>query len=206
MNTVQTDGAPVIVRGQVISTVGQLDNNNNYVYFNIIDDDEEHDEDMQENEDEFHDSTIFNEDGTFDIRGTHATLNELHPDIFAIIDYYGLQSYYNVDEDGYDDDDEEEDYFDYDELQKIGSVFVVKQKFRQLTDIINAECCICLEKLDDYVTSTDEDGNAVKQNKQISQIEECRHGFCSECLFNWLKEHDMCPMCRTVCKRINLCK
>ena len=132
MNTVQTDDAPVIVRGQVISTVGQLDNNNNYVYFNIIDDDEEHDEDMQENEDEFHDSTIFNEDGTFDIRGIMQLWMNCTPDIFAIIDYYGLQSYYNVDEDGYDDDDEEEDYFDYDELQKIGSVFVVKQKFRQL--------------------------------------------------------------------------
>jgi hypothetical protein len=61
------------------------------------------------------------------------------------------------------------------------------------TPIINDTCCICLDGLADT-------------DKQIAQLDTCQHGFCRECLFIWLKTHCLCPVCRTVCTKINLIK
>lgn len=74
------------------------------------------------------------------------------------------------------------------------NLFIVADKPLDQTTIINEDCCICLDKLDKQT------------EKQISQIDTCQHGFCSDCLFNWLKEHSVCPVCRTPCVKINLCK
>lgn len=61
------------------------------------------------------------------------------------------------------------------------------------TPIINDTCCICLDAL-------------VETDKQIAQLDACQHGFCAECLFMWLKTHCVCPVCRTLCIKINLIK
>lgn len=64
---------------------------------------------------------------------------------------------------------------------------------RSDTPIINDTCCICLDTL-------------AETDKQIAQLDTCQHGFCRECLFIWLKTHCLCPVCRTVCTKINLIK
>jgi len=44
-----------------------------------------------------------------------------------------------------------------------------------------SDCYICLDKC--------------KEGKDSCQLS-CSHAFCRECLTNWLKEHDSCPVCR----------
>ncbi|AIE47801.1 ring finger [Peridroma alphabaculovirus] len=74
------------------------------------------------------------------------------------------------------------------------NLFIYNDCLRVDTPVINDTCYICLEDLN------------ADADKQIGQIDDCRHGFCSECLFNWLKESCMCPVCRTPCAKINLIK
>ncbi|AIZ48637.1 asb080 [Agrotis segetum nucleopolyhedrovirus B] len=113
--------------------------------------------------------------------------NEMQEDEAAVVETFRMNA---VDDD--DDDDEEEN-----QAFVPRNLFLVTNKNRNETSIINDDCCICLEKLEDIHS---------KEDKQISQIEDCHHGFCSDCLFNWLREHSMCPVCRTPCVKINLCK
>merc|ERR1712014_225996 len=43
------------------------------------------------------------------------------------------------------------------------------------------DCYICLEKC--------------KEGKDSVELP-CKHAFCRDCLTNWIKEHDSCPVCR----------
>lgn len=45
---------------------------------------------------------------------------------------------------------------------------------------LNEQCGICLDIIDNIYT-----------------MEKCKHSFCKKCIFDWLFEHNTCPMCRT---------
>ena len=45
----------------------------------------------------------------------------------------------------------------------------------------DCDCYICLEKC--------------KEGKDSVELP-CKHAFCRDCLTNWIKEHDSCPVCR----------
>lgn len=209
MSTVQTDVSrsdDTTIRGQVLSVFVHHDDDNvpaaadvSTVNQRTIDDtDNYYDSDNELSdmwigndvsaEEEFNIIRIF---GLFD--------NELQDD-GAIIERYPARGF-SIEYGGFfvDDAEEEEEVDEMEEDFIPRNLFLVVNQRREETVIINDECCICLEKLEN-------DSTDMTNDKQISQIEDCHHGFCSDCLFNWLKQHNMCPVCRTPCVKINLCK
>ncbi|ACI28791.1 agip90 [Agrotis ipsilon multiple nucleopolyhedrovirus] len=177
-----------------VSAALNADNNNSYHRYLDADDGEDG-YSFSDDEDSFDIWTVQTvpADRAFDIlRIMELFDHEMREDEAAVIETYRVNDYdVDFDEnDAYDDEEEERAFVPR-------NLFLVTNKQRNETPIINDVCCICLEKLEDVHANDD---------KQISQIEDCQHGFCSDCLFNWLREHHMCPVCRTPCVKINLCK
>jgi Ring finger domain len=71
--------------------------------------------------------------------------------------------------------------------------YVSNESTRIETPIINEECYICFDSLNENL-------------KQVAQIDDCRHGYCFECLQNWIKKRLGCPVCRCKVTKINLIK
>lgn len=49
--------------------------------------------------------------------------------------------------------------------------------------LLHPSCAICLENFD--------------SSSEVKQLPICHHVFHSNCLMEWLRQHDSCPMCRT---------
>lgn len=171
MDTVQTDVLENLITDSILSVLLYEATNDN----EQIDDEVMTVSSEQEDEDEDFEDTI--NDNIFDIWTMQTIFSEDDSSISFVNNINGNDYIINV-----------EQHF------MPRNLFLVTNKNRNEIEIINEDCCICLDKLNA------EDG------KQISQIEECHHGFCGDCLFGWLKNHNMCPVCRTPCTTINLCK
>ena len=49
----------------------------------------------------------------------------------------------------------------------------------------NKDCSICIDNI----------------NEEF--ILECNHSFCKDCIYNWLKKSQTCPLCRNEVKEVN---
>ena len=64
---------------------------------------------------------------------------------------------------------------------------------------------LLLEETSKEEEGSDKDGNLCQicfdQKIQIA-IEPCLHSFCHNCIYNWTKEHETCPLCRQKTKKV----
>ena len=76
--------------------------------------------------------------------------------------------------------------------------FLKKNKDKQLKNIFNDSCIICLENLEDKNENL-KDREITKdkeQEKENIAVLECGHRFHEKCIIEWLKKHNICPICR----------
>jgi hypothetical protein len=81
--------------------------------------------------------------------------------------------------------------------------FLKKNKDKQLKNIFNDSCIICLDNLDDKneiiknieVSKEKEQAKEEKEKENIAVLE-CGHRFHEKCIIEWLKKHNICPICR----------
>ena len=83
--------------------------------------------------------------------------------------------------------------------------FLKKNKDKQLKNIFNDSCIICLDNLDDKneiiknieVSKEKEQAKEEKEKeKENIAVLECGHRFHEKCIIEWLKKHNICPICR----------
>ena len=83
--------------------------------------------------------------------------------------------------------------------------FLKKNKDKQLKNIFNDSCIICLDNLDDKneIIKNIEVSKEKEQTKEEKEKEkeniavlECGHRFHEKCIIEWLKKHNICPICR----------
>ena len=81
--------------------------------------------------------------------------------------------------------------------------FLDKNKNKQIKNIFNESCIICL----DNFKEEEQNNNDNKENKETQKKEgekeeekttvlECGHKFHDNCIINWLKKNNNCPICR----------
>ncbi|QAT90359.1 hypothetical protein KM622_gp073 [Spodoptera exempta nucleopolyhedrovirus] len=178
MDTIQTDALENLITDSILSV---LLCDNNVIPTNDNDEgtDENYDESLMSEDEEEENFENRNYDNLVDIWTMQTVFSEDDSNTISFINTINGNEYIiNV----------EQHY-----VPPRNLFLVTNKNTNEIPPIINEDCCICLDKLHT------EDG------KQISQIEECHHGFCGDCLFNWLKNHNVCPVCRTPCTTINLC-
>ena len=78
--------------------------------------------------------------------------------------------------------------------------FLKENKDKQLKTVFNDSCIICLENLEDKNENL-KDREITKDKEQEKEKEniavlECGHRFHEKCIIEWLKKHNICPICR----------
>jgi len=78
--------------------------------------------------------------------------------------------------------------------------FLKENKDKQLKTVFNDSCIICLENLEDKNENLknreiSKDKEQEKEKENIA-ILECGHRFHEKCIIEWLKKHNICPICR----------
>lgn len=81
--------------------------------------------------------------------------------------------------------------------------FLKKNKDKQLKNIFNDSCIICLDNLDDkneiiknIEVSKEKEQTKEEKEKENIAVLECGHRFHEKCIIEWLKKHNICPICR----------